>query len=179
MTYLEMLLSSRLPVAPWVVIAAWLALFVANHVVGKAVRTTNARHSWYAVEGSEALSRALRPPWMLLQMLFAASIFAFCLYAGGAMFVFLAAGLDVSLICVLGMNVDGLLSSRAMQTAGAVDGTAKFSADYMYRRLASRLAGAALTCGLLGLLLAHLALLGGALLCASMASGYWRRARGH
>ena len=175
MHYIEMLLTSRMPLPVWLVIAAWPALFIANHVVVRSARELSARQTWYVIENREATMRASRPQWMLAQVLYAACVFALSVYVGDAVFVFFAGGLDVSLICVLSMNVHSLLSTRAM-SADTVDGTMTLSAAFALRQFAARLVGAALLCSLLGLLLAHLAPLGGAVLCAATASGYARRA---
>lgn len=175
MEYLDTLLASRLTMAPWSVVAAWLALFVVNHIVVRQTRALHARQTWYVVEDREALTRASRPPWMLGQVLYAACVFAVSGYVGGPVFVFLGGGLDVCLICVLGMNVQALLSMRAMRR-GMLEGSTKMSTAFTFRQYAARLAGATVMCLLIGLLLAHLAPLGGAALCASTASGHLRRA---
>jgi hypothetical protein len=173
--YIETLLASRLPLPVWAVIAAWPALFVANHFVVRSLRELSAHQTWYVVENREAITRASRPFWMLAQVLYAACVFAFSVYAGGPVFAFFAGGLDVSLICVLGMNVQALLSTQAM-SSDTVQGTMQLSTAFTLRQFSARLAGTALMCSLLGLLLAQLALLGGAALCAATASGYLRRA---
>jgi hypothetical protein len=172
---MQTLLASRLPLPAWLVIAVWPALFIANHLVVRASRELGARQTWYVVENRDAIERASRPAWMLAQVLRAACVFALSVYMGGALFTFFAGGLDVSLLFVFGMNVQALLSMRAM-SSDTVDATMTLSAQFTLRQFAARLAGAALMCWLLGLLLAHLAPLGGAALCAATASGYARRA---
>jgi hypothetical protein len=176
MTYLHALLSSRLPFASWIAIALWPALFLANRLVAQALLMANDRQTSYALENRHTFKRGSDPLWTLAQVLFAGVVFTVSLYAGGALFVFLGAGLDVSVICILGLNVQALLSTLAMARPGASEGSVKLSTGYAYRQMASRLYGAALMCALMGLLVAHLALLGGALLAAAAATGYLRRA---
>jgi hypothetical protein len=177
MNFFDLLLASRLPIPPSGTIAAWTILYAVNHVVARKLRESNVGLAWYKVEDRATLERSSRPSWMFVQILYAASVFAFSGYAGGPLFVLLAGGLAVTMVVVLGMNAQSLLSSRAMHRVGAVKGEAWLSTAMVYRHSAARCAGAALACALLGLLLAHLAPLGGALMCGAAACGYVRRAR--
>lgn len=176
MTYLDALLGSRLPLPAAVVVAIWPLLFLINHLIARALRALSTRQSGVAVHNRAELGRSTQPLWVLAQVLFAASVFTFALYAGGAMFVFLGGGLVVSLSCIVGLNVQALLSTYALTRPGACKGTTEYSARYALRQMAGRMFGTALTCALLGALLAHLALFGAALLCASGAVGLARRA---
>jgi hypothetical protein len=176
MLFVQTLFDSELPFPAAAIVAIWLMLYIANHLVASALRALNARQTYIAVENREALARSSRPLWILAQVLYAAVVFTVSFYIGGAMFVFFAGGLDICLICILGLNVQALLGSQAMVRAGACEGTLKLSTGYAYRQLGSRLFGAALVCALLAALLAHLALFGGAMLCAAASAGYYRRA---
>jgi len=174
--YFDRLLASELPFATEIVIAIWPLLFIVNHLIVRRSRAVDANQNCIVVEDRTALSRASQPKWMLVQVLYAAAVFTVSLYMGSAVFVFFGGGIDVCLICLLALNVQALLSASALRHTGAGEGTLKLSNAYAYRQLGSRLFGAAAACALLGILLAHLALFGGALLCASTATGYYRRA---
>jgi len=175
-TYLQTLLSSHLPFAEWLAVALWPVLFLTNRFVGRALNAMADRSTSYTFENRDRLRRGTEPLWVLAQCLFAGSVFTFSLYAGGALFVFLAGGLDVSVICILGLNVQALLSAHAIARPGASEGSLKVSSSYAYRQMAARLYGVAMVCCMLGLLVAHLTLLGGAFFSVATASGYMRRA---
>jgi len=177
MSYPETLLSSRLPIGAWAVVAVWPLLFIVNYLVARRLRALSALLRAFTVDAREAVGRAQHPSWVFVQVLYAASVFTFSLYAGGALFVFFAGGLDVSLICTVGLNVQALLLSSAMLRTGAIEGSMKISVALTYRQFVSHLVGTALMCALTGLLIGHLALLGGALFCASVALRSWRRAK--
>lgn len=89
--------------------------------------------------------------------------------------MFLGGGLLVSAVCAIGLNVQALLSTRAMARPHAVQGTLRLSRTNVFRQAADRLAGSAMICVMLELTLAHLSLLGGALLLGFTARGYLRR----
>lgn len=175
--YVVDILDSRLPLAPWMLPAVWVMLFAANHLLASWLRASNARNVHVAVENPAALSVAARPRRVLAQVLFAASLFTFAFYAGGAPFVFFAGGLDVSTACVAGLNLQALLASRAMQRPGASEGTIRFSNAFALEQMASRMLGVGASLALCGALLGHLALLGGAFFCLAAGIGFGRRAR--
>ena len=101
------------------------------------------------------------------------------LMLGRAAFVFFAGGMIVASACGVGLSAQGLLTARALARPDAVNGAVTFSTASAFRHMAHRAAGAAVPCLLMGLVLAHLALLGGAFFLASTASGYLRKARAH
>jgi len=176
MGYLVLLLRSELPFASWIVIAAWLLLFIANHLLARATRTMSARQAHVTVVNHDALRRASQPRFLFGQVLFAGVVFALTLYSGDRpVFVFLGGGMLVGLICTLGLNLQALLSAQAMMLPGAAEGSLQLSTASAFRQLVHRLTGSAFVCAMLGVLLAHLALLGGALLLGSTALGYRRR----
>lgn len=176
MSYIDVLLASRLPLRDALVVAAWPVLYVINHGVVRVLRASSARQTGITLEDSAALRRGSQPLWILAQVLYAAAVFSFSLYAGGALFVLLGGGIDVSMISVLGLNLQALWAARAMARADTVAGTLRLSNAYAFRQLASRLGGAAIVAALLGVLFAQLALFGGAALLTAAALGYLRRA---
>jgi len=159
--YVLLLLHSKLPFAPWVLIATWGTLFIVNHGVARWSRAINATQSLIAFANQDALSRGFQSHWVLAQLLFAAVIFSLTLFLDDAVFVFIGGGLAVSLICTLGMNVQSMLSGRALALPGAGQGALKLSTSYGYRQLAYRMICSAITCAFVGILLPHLSLLGG------------------
>ena len=104
-------------------------------------------------------------------------LFSAAMLLGGPAFVFFAGGLVVAVAWAIGANLQSVLSARAMLRPGEVSGALTFSTACSYRQLASRAACGAVVCVCIGLLVAHLALLGGALILGSTSMGYLRRAR--
>jgi ABC-type dipeptide/oligopeptide/nickel transport system permease subunit len=74
------------------------------------------------------------------------------------------------------LNLQGLLSARALARPNAATGVLTFSTASAFRHMAHRLVGGACASLIAGVAVAHLALLGGAFFLASMAIGYRRRA---
>ena len=175
--YVRSLLESALPFDAWVAALIWVALFLANHWTARSTRTANDAQTFIAVEDWSALRRGFEPRYMVGQVLFAAIVFLFGWLLGGPAFVLLAGGLIVAMAYGLALNAQGLLSARAMARPDAANGVLTFSTPSAFRHMSHRVAGGALGCFLMGLALAHLALLGGALFLASTACGYLRRAR--
>jgi hypothetical protein len=175
--YVTSLLESKLPFEPWVAALTWVALFLANHWIARSTRIANDAQNFIAVEDWSALRRGFEPKYIVAKVLFAGIVFLFALLLGGSAFVFFAGGLIVAIAYGLALNVQGLLSARAMARPNAANGALTFSTASAFRHMAHRVGGGAFACFLLGLTLAHLALLGGALFLASTARGYLRRAR--
>lgn len=176
MTYWLALLNSDLAFAPWIAIALWAALFVGNHLLARATRALSTSQTVVTVQNRGDLERGFRAQFVLAQALFGAAIFVFSLLSGARpVYVCLGGGLIVSSVCALGLNLQAFLSARAMQRPGALTGSLALSAAYAMRQQVHRLSASALVCTILGAVIAHLSLLGGALLLASTAIGYRRR----
>ena len=175
--YVTSLFESELPFEPWVAALVWAVLFIANHWIARSTRVANDAQHFIAVEDWSALRRGFEPKYIVVQVLFAAIVFLFALLVGGPAFVFFAGGLIVAMTYGLALNVQGLLSARAMAHPDAATGALTFSTASAFRHMAHRAGGGALACFLIGVAMAHLALLGGALFLASTARGYLRRAR--
>jgi hypothetical protein len=172
-----LLLYSQLPFGASTIALLWLVLFVANHLVARRVRLWTDAQTLVVAEGKQQLRRAFQPRYFVLQIVFASGVFlaGFCI--GSFAFPFFAGGLLVSVIYTLGLNIQGALAARSMLRGRGVEGALKFSTAFAYRQMAQRMTGGAIVCLLLGLVLPHLALLGGALLLGSTSAGYLRRAR--
>jgi hypothetical protein len=176
--YMAHLFGSELPFSPGLTVLVWLGSFLSNHLVARIAHAANDAQRLIVVEGqSDALRRGLRVKYILAQLLFAGVVYGVALSIGGQAFVFFVGGLIVSAVCTLGLNVQAAWSARAWVRPGAAHGAVTLSTSLGFRQLASRLGGYAVTCLILGLALAHLALLGGALILGSTALGYLRRAK--
>jgi len=175
-TYVNELLESELPFEPWVAALIWAALFVASRWIAQSLRAANDAQHAVTVEDWSALRRGHEPKYLVVQIVGAGIVFLVALPLGAPAFVFFAGGMIVALAFGLGLNVQGLLTARALAHPNAVDGSVTFSTASGFRHTAHRAGGAALACLLIGLVLAHLALLGGALFLASTAGGYLRKA---
>jgi len=175
--YITSLLESALPFEPWVAALVWVLLFLANHWIARFTRVANDAQNFIAVDDWSALRRGFKPKYIAAQVFFACIVFLVALLLGGSAFVFFAGGLIVAIAYGLALNAQGLLSARAMASPNAANGALVFSMASAFRHMAHRVAGGAFAYFLIGLALAHLALLGGALFLASTAGGYLRRAR--
>jgi hypothetical protein len=178
MTYWPTLLRSDLPFAPWIVVAIWGFLFIGNHLIARAARKASCDQPLVVMQNREVVERGFRMHFVFGQALFAGVIFALTIWLEPhPIFVFLGGGLVVALVCLLGMNLQSLLTSRAAKRSGAATGSLNLSDSYAIRQLTHRLGTGATVCAILGAVLAHLSLWGGALFLGSTALGYRRRIR--
>jgi hypothetical protein len=175
--YLTSLLESELPFEPWVAALAWVVLFLLNHWIARSTRVANDSQAFIAVEDWSALRRGFRLRSIVVRLLFTAVVFLFAMLLGGSAFVFFAGGLIVSMIFGIALNLQGLFSARALGRPNAASGKLTFTTASAFRHMAHRVGAGAFACLLMGLALAHLALLGGALFLAVIAGGYLQRAR--
>lgn len=175
--YLHTLVDSTMPFGVGVAIASWVAMFVINHLLVLRSRAANDAQSAIIMEGKERLRRGSQSLFIVLQLLFAAAVFLVAYLLGDVAWPFFAGGQLVSVAFTLGLNLQGLLWGRSLARGGRVRGSLTLSADTLFTQMAQRMFGAAVTSVALGLLLAHAAPLGGALLLGSTAAGFLRRAR--
>ena len=174
--YITSLLESELPFGPWFAPLVWLTLFLANHCVARATRVANDAQNSLTVEDWGPLRRGFQPRYVAAQVLIAGVVFLLAAQLGGSGYVFLAGGFIVAIVYALALNLQGLLSARALARPNATTGALTFSTASAFRHMAHRLVGGACASLIAGLVVAHLALLGGAFFLASMAIGYRRRA---
>ena len=176
-SYVTSLLESQLPFGPWIAALAWAALFVANHRVLRSLRAANDAQRSIEAENWSVLRRSSEPKHIVAQVMVAGVGFLFGFILGGGGYVFFVGGLIVAIAYTLALNLQGLLSARALAQPNATTGTLTFSTGSALRYSAHRAVVGAFASFVVGLLLAHLALLGGAFFLASMAAGCLRRAR--
>jgi hypothetical protein len=154
----------------------WLTLFLANHWVARATRAANdAQHSLTVADWAP-LRRGFQPRYVAAQVLIAGVVFFLAAQLGEPGYVFLAGGFIVAIVYAFALNLQGLLSARALARPNAATGVLTFSTASAFRHMAHRLVGGACASLIAGVAVAHLALLGGAFFLASMAIGYRRRA---
>ncbi|MEO8565059.1 MAG: hypothetical protein ABI541_01645 [Betaproteobacteria bacterium] len=177
--YVNKLLESELPFEAWVAALIWVALYIASRWIAQSLRAANGAQHAVTVEDWSALRRSLEPKYAVAQILVAGIVFLLALMLGRPAFVFFAGGMIVASACGLGLSAQGLFTARAMARPNAVNGSVTFSTASAFRHMAHRAGGAAVVCLLIGLVLAHVALLGGALFLASTGNGYLRKARAH
>lgn len=175
--YFASLFDSDLPFEPWVAALAWIVLFGANRRAARAARAANDAQHCIAVEDWSALRRGFEPRFMARQILFAAFVFAIALWLRGPVFVFLVGGMIVTMAYAVALNVQSILSARALARPDTASGMLTFSTPAAFRHMAHRVGGGAMACLLIGLVVAHLAPIGAAFFLAATAAGYLRRAR--
>lgn len=175
--YFTALASSELPFGTSALAIAWLVLFAANHQVARASWRRLAAQTHVVLADSGSGARGLTPLALAVQAGYAALVFGIGWALGATAFAFFAGGLTAALAVTLGLNVHSLAFARLLARDDAGTGTATLSARFTLRNTAWRALGGACALVLLGLLLAHLAPLGGALFLTASASGMLRRAR--
>src|SRR5215831_11700498 len=154
-----------------------LALLIANFYLALCLRDANDAQHFVGVEDWTPFRRVSRPKYLLVQIVFVALVFLLGLDGGGAAYVFLAGGVLVFLAFHFGLNLQGLLSARGLAHPSAATGALTYSTPAAFRHMAHRVLGGAVASLVAGLVLGHLALLGGALFLAAAAFGSSRRAR--
>lgn len=175
--YLDTLSTSSLPLQWEAVAGLLLVLFLASYVLYRRALAMFRAQAY--IVGDNITDAEKRWGWVIPagQLAYSAAIFLFALYAGGMLFTLLSGGLLVSLLLSATHNLRSILYYRSLALPGAARGTLWMSSALLIRHRAHLQLGAALFCLVAGLLLPHLALLGGALIVGSAGLGYLRRAR--
>ena len=175
-SYVTSLLNSELPFGPGVAVFAWALLFVANQWIARALRVANDAQRSIVAEDWSALRRGLRPESIVAQAVIAGLVFLVGVQLGGGAYVFFVGGWIVATAFGLALGLQGLLAARALAKPNETTGTLTFRTASALRHTAQRLLGGAFACLVVGLIVAHLALVGGALFLAGTAVGGLRRA---
>lgn len=117
--------------------------------------------------------------WKLtvFQILFSSAIFTFAAFVGGAFLVFFAGGWLVITAVSIPLNLRSVLFLRALSQPDAATGSVILSNRLAVQDAAFKMLGMASFCLLLGLVVAHLALLGGGLFLSATAIGYLRKSK--
>lgn len=175
--YLRHLESRTMPLPIWGVVVSWFILYCCAHIlVRKGYAFRRAQNVIVVRPGGVSA----RPPGLrliLCQLLLTGAIFASASLLGGPFFVFFACGWLVTTAVSIPTGLRSLFFLRAISQREAAKGSVTMSPQLVTRDQAYHLFGAAVFCLLLGVILAHLALIGGALFLSATAIGYQRRAR--
>ena len=170
--YLHNLIANKIPIPHWGVIIIWLIIFICGHVLFRKNRALSRVHNLFVTVEAPEYIKPQSVKILFIQILFAAGIFAFATLYGGPAFEFIAGGWVVTSAVSIPINLHGILFSRALSRPDAVEGSVRLAATLVVKAQAFELLGAAVFCLVLGALLAHLALLGGALFISATAFGY-------
>ena len=156
----------------------WLIIFVTAHFLFRKGRRVSYAQDFIVTGGPPGLIKEQSVRLTLVQVLFSAAIFAYASFFGGPVFAFFAGGWVVTTAVSIHLNLRSLLFLRALSEPGAAKGSVTLSNSLAVKDHAFQLFGAAAFCLLLGIVLAQLALLGGAFFLSATALGYLRKAKG-
>ncbi|MDB5806278.1 MAG: hypothetical protein JWN73_3600 [Betaproteobacteria bacterium] len=175
--YLTDLEYSSLALPLWGIALLWLVAFVFSHILFRKTRKLLEQQALVKLEGMAALGRASSPGIIGARIGMATAIFAVSNYIGGYSVPLYAGGWLLTTCASLVVNLQGYLYVRAMTRQSAAAGSLTITKALVYRENAFSFFAFATFCLVAGLLLPHLALLGGALFIGATAFGYLRRAR--
>jgi hypothetical protein len=175
--YLGALLDSEFGLAPWVLGVACLTLAAATYSLTSYSRRALAAQTHIIIENDAAVSRVFQPRYVVAQLAFAAVTLSASYYIGEPAFTFIGGGYVVALAMTFGLNLHSLLFARRLQCSGSATGSVTLSSNLAVSDFGYRSLGGASVLFVTGLLLAQLALLGGALFLASAGVGYVRKSR--
>ncbi len=176
-TYLHGLSSSTIPFPPWGIVTIWLVIFASAPVVSRKAAALSATQSFVIIGGPVGLVKEQSFKLLIGQVLFSAAIFTFASILGGPVFVFFAGGWVVTTLVSIPLNLRSVLFLRALSKPGAAQGSVTLSNYLAVKDLAFQLFGVAAFCLLLGVILAHLALLGGAFFLTATSLGYLKKTK--
>jgi Na+/pantothenate symporter len=174
-SYLSHLMSSSLPIATWGLVLVWLILFSFSHVLSQKGNDLVKKQSYILNGDTNELGQKQNWKLTVFQLLFSSAIITVAAFMGGAGFVFFAGGWIVITAVSIPLNLRNLLFLRELSRPDAATGSVSLSSRLAVQDAAFKLLGMASFCLLLGLVLAHLALLGGALFMSATAIGYLRK----
>jgi hypothetical protein len=156
----------------------WLIIFASMHILQRKALSLARRQNFVVFESPAGMNKEPSLRLIVVQIILAAAIFALSAMGGAAVFSFCAGGWIVMTTASVGLMIRSSLYLRALSQAGAAAGAIKLSNYLANSDKAYQIFGTATFCLMLGLLLANLALLGGALFSFATAIGYLRRAKG-
>jgi hypothetical protein len=174
--YLAEFQYSTLPLPFWGVVALWLCIFTASHLLFLRTRTLVRGQTIVKTGNPQIVARGARPGIVLARLVFGGAVFSCAYFLEGPFAVFLAGGWTLASCASLASNIQGMLYIRALTRPGAAEGTLSLSNPLVIREVAFYFFGLAVFCLIAGLLTAHLALLGGAVYIAASGFGYLRKA---
>jgi len=170
-------LDSAIVFGPWWLGVCGLALFFCSHMVVRRAQFALAQQERITIERTSAIAKPFEPKYAIAQLVFASIAFFAAVVVGEPVFTFVGGGFVVAYAMSLGLNIQALLSARGLGQAGNADGRLILAPHFAMRDWGYRALGAAAFLFTSGVVFAHLALLGGALILASGGYGYVRRSR--
>lgn len=173
--YFSQLLASTWPWPFWTLPVTWLLLFTASHALHSQSRQASAAQGFLKTAVSSTQAPFARQA--LLQILFASVVMTLGWTLGTFGTALLAGGLVFAMAWSTSCNLRALLFLRALSRPDAASGSLAFSGAQVLRGQAAEFAAGALYCFVAGLLMAHLSLLGGALILGATGMGYVRKAQ--
>ena len=176
-TYLNDLISSSLPIPHWALILFWLILYAVSQVLYRQANSLRHKQTLITTGNTGELVREQNWKLSLVQVLLTSAIFTSATLIGGAFFVFFAGGWIVITAASIPINLSTVLFRRTLTQPGAGTGAVILSSRLAVKDAAFKLLGLAVFCLLLGLVTAHLALLGGAFFLFATAMGYLRKSK--
>jgi hypothetical protein len=175
--YLTELEASPIPLPKWGVIVLWVVIFGLANVLARKSRSHFDGQQFIINENTSGLIRKESLKLTLVRIALSAVIFAYASFFGGPIFAFFAGGWVVLAAVSIPLQLQSYFFLRALSKPGAAKGSVTLSGPLVIKRQAFQLFGFAAFCLLLGILLAHLALFGGALFLSATAFGYLRKTR--
>ena len=177
-THINELESSTIPLPLWGGVIIWLIIFASAHVLFRKGRGLSDAQDFIIAGGPPGLVKDQSVKLTIVQVLFSAAIFAYGSFLGGHVFAFFAGGWVVTTAVSIPLNLRSILFLRALVEPGAAEGSVTLSNHLAAKDHAFQLFGATAFCLLLGILVAHLALFGGAFFLSATAFGYLRKSKG-
>ncbi len=169
--YLNQLESSTLPLPRWVIVIIWLTIFASAHVLLRKNRSLSHAQDFVVTGGPVVAVREPSFGLTFVQLLVTAAVFACASFFSGPIFAFFAGGWVVTTAVSIPLNLRSILFLRALSQPGAAKGSVTLSNQLAVKDQSFQLFGAAAFCLLLGILMAHLALFGGAFFISATAFG--------
>jgi hypothetical protein len=177
--YLSALQSSTLPLPLPGVVVLWCLLYLLSHALARKQQAVFRSHPQTFIITEEPSRLVREQSWGLVcvHLLLTAGVFASAALGGPPAVAFLAGGWVVTTAVSIPITLRRILFQRALSEPGAASGSVTLSCDLALESLAFELFGVSVFVLILGLCLAHLALLGGAFFIGATAFGYIRKTR--
>lgn len=175
--YFAELQASPILLPKWGVVVLWVVIFGLANVLSRKIRAHADEQQFIINENTSGLIRKESLKLTLIRIALSAAIFAYASFFGGPIFSFVAGGWVVLTAVSIPLQVRNYFFLRALSGPSAAKGSVTLSGPLVIKQQAFHLFGLAVLCLLLGILLAHLALFGGALFISSTAYGYLRKTK--
>ena len=175
--YFALLVGSTLPLSPWLVGLLWVALFLVTQRLAVESRRRLTVQPHVGVEDPEALAALDRPAVVWPQFAFFSALLVASYFVAEPVFAFVAGGMVAMMATTFGLNLHGLAFAKRLVRGEGIEGTLRLSTRFVFEDQARRLSTLAWVFVILSVLLAHAALLGGAVFLGFASLDLARRAR--